>query len=95
MLKEGLKNSNDFTKLQGLSFKSLRHHYSLIPLFAAMSFGMCLVVGMSTRMLTKASDISWLKEVKIAPNLGNRKYFMTIFSRNNPTMPTRINNTSF
>mgnify|MGYP001063742360 CR=1 FL=1 len=47
---------------QGLTLKSLKHHYSLWPLFGALGFAVGLGVVFSLRMLTKATDVNWRKE---------------------------------
>ncbi len=42
-------------RMAGLSVASLKKNYFLIPLFGTMGFAISLVIGFSTRMLTKVS----------------------------------------
>jgi hypothetical protein len=39
------REQNNARAPQGLTGKSLRHHFALWPLFGAMGFAVCLVVG--------------------------------------------------
>jgi hypothetical protein len=59
---------------QGLTAKSLKHHFSLYPLFVSLGFAVCLVVGFSTRMIFKASDISWKKEAAPYNYYSDKQY---------------------
>jgi len=60
---------------------TLRHHYSLIPLFAALGFGMCLAAGYTIRLATRNPDVSWRRRSNPEPwqhlvdENGNRKQY--------------------
>ncbi|XP_071942130.1 cytochrome c oxidase subunit NDUFA4-like [Antedon mediterranea] len=45
--------------MQGLSLKSLRHHYSLVPLFISVGAGAVLAAFYVARLAIKSPDASW------------------------------------
>lgn len=47
---------------QGLTVKSLKHHYALLPLFITMTLGMGWVVYFCGRSLTSHVDVNWRKK---------------------------------
>lgn len=47
---------------QGLTVKTLKHHYALVPLFFIMSLAMTWVVVFSARSLFKMHDVSLTKQ---------------------------------
>lgn len=55
----GRFHNND--RMQGMTLKSLRHHYALTPLFIIMGAGISMVTAMCIRAATKTSDVNWRK----------------------------------
>ncbi|XP_033099243.1 cytochrome c oxidase subunit NDUFA4-like [Anneissia japonica] len=47
------------TFMQGLSMKTLRHHYSLVPLFISVGAGALLAAYYLGRLAIKSPDASW------------------------------------
>jgi len=60
---------------------TLRHHYSLIPLFVAGGFGMCLAAEYTIRLATRNPDVSSRRKSNPEPwqhlvdEKGNRKQY--------------------
>jgi len=46
---------------QGLTIKSLKHHYALVPLFVIMGAGMIFVGAFIVRLAVYSPDANWRK----------------------------------
>jgi len=58
----GGRKANNALKMQGMTLKSLKHHYALQPLFIIMGAGVTMVVSMCVRAATKQTDVNWTKQ---------------------------------
>ena len=47
---------------QGMSSASLKHHYSLVPLFVVIGAAMGFVVFYVARLATRSTDVNWAKK---------------------------------
>lgn len=70
---------------------TLKRHYSLIPLFVALGFGMCMAAGYTIRLATCNPDVSWRRKSNPEPwqhmvdeNGNSKRYKLSWFSRPGP-----------
>ena len=57
-----LKKILTLPSFQGLTWDSLKRHYSLMPLFFAMACGGVMVIGYMARSALYGSDVTWTKD---------------------------------
>ena len=50
-------------ELQGMTGKSLKHHYALIPLFVIMAIGMAFVAAFCGRLAIYSPDTNWTRYI--------------------------------
>merc|ERR1711937_213969 len=48
--------------IQGMTGKSLKHHYALIPLFVIMAIGMAFVAAFCGRLAIYSPDTNWTRD---------------------------------
>merc|ERR1712226_458008 len=48
--------------IQGMTAKSMKHHYALIPLFVIMAIGMAFVAAFCARLAIYSPDTNWSRD---------------------------------
>jgi len=50
-----------------LKFETLKHHYALVPLAAALGFGLMLSAGYIARLALQNPDVTWRRQTNPEP----------------------------
>ena len=53
------------TRMQGMTIESPKRHYSLLPLFGALSFAVVVPILYCYRLATKSVEVNWSKRKEI------------------------------
>jgi hypothetical protein len=66
---KGGRLENNHTPMQGLTWKTLKHHKALQPLFVIIGAGMLFVGAYIVRLASKTTDINWTKQKDLGDHM--------------------------
>eukprot|EP00088_Acartia_fossae_P062113 TRINITY_DN747_c0_g1_i1.p2 TRINITY_DN747_c0_g1~~TRINITY_DN747_c0_g1_i1.p2 ORF type:complete len:114 (-),score=42.09 TRINITY_DN747_c0_g1_i1:219-560(-) len=67
---KGGRLDNNHTPMAGLTWKSLKHHKALQPLFLIVGGGMVFVAAYCFRLAAFTTDVNWVKNKKVEDTYG-------------------------